>query len=471
MTLVAFINGIVMMAMSALMALTAVLFPDTAHEFTESFVLTGFIGTVVTLASAHSAPDIQPRHIFPLTASVWLLAACCGALPLFLWQMPATDAFFESMSGITTTGSTVLSGLDETPHGILLWRAMLQALGGIGFVVTGVALLPVLKVGGMQLFRSESSEQGEKELANSARFALATLAVYGVLMGGCFLAYLAGGMSVFDATVHAMTTLSTGGYSNYDASFGHFDSAFLQYAATGFMALGGVPFAWYIRAVLKRRYGSEQIGRYLQFLAAVIALLTVWLVLTSDVPPETAFRHVAFSVVSVVTTTGYASVDYTTWGAFAVTVFFMITAVGGCTGSTSGGAKMMRWVVFFRIARREIRQIRMPHAVDVARYDGRPIGPDVAAGVTTFFTLYFFTVFLLAIALNLIGLDFLTALSGSLTAVANVGPGVGGIIGPSGNFASLGDGAKMLISGGMYLGRLELMTVLVLFTPAYWRAF
>ena len=218
--------------------------------------------------------------------------------------MPATDAFFESMSGITTTGSTVLSGLDETPHGILLWRAMLQALGGIGFVVTGVALLPVLKVGGMQLFRSESSEQGEKELANSARFALATLAVYGALMGGCFLAYLAGGMSVFDATVHAMTTLSTGGYSNYDASFGHFDSAFLQYAATGFMALGGVPFAWYIRAVLKRRYGSEQIGRYLQFLAAVIALLTVWLVLTTDVPPETAFRQVAFSVVSVVTTTG-----------------------------------------------------------------------------------------------------------------------------------------------------------------------
>ena len=471
MTFVAFINGIVMMAISALMALTALLFPDTAHEFTESFVLTGFIGTVLTVAAAHPDLDMRPKHIFPLTASVWLLAAGCGALPLFLWQMSATDAFFEAMSGITTTGSTVMSGLDATPRGILFWRAMLQALGGIGFVVTGVALLPILKVGGMQLFRSESSEQGEKELANAARFALATLTVYGALMGGCFLAYVAGGMSIFDAVVHAMTTLSTGGYSNYDASFGHFDSAFLQYAATLFMLLGGVPFAWYIRAALKRRYASEQIGRYLQFLAGVIALLTLWLVTTSNMPVEEAFRQVAFSVVSVVTTTGYASVDYTTWGAFAVAVFFMITAVGGCTGSTAGGAKMMRWVVFFRVARREIRLVRTPHVVDVARYDGRPIQPDVVAGVTTFFTLYFFTVFLLAIALNLIGLDFLTALSGSLTAVANVGPGVGDIIGPSGNFAALGDGAKLLISGGMYLGRLELMTVLVLFTPAYWRAF
>lgn len=471
MTFVAFINGIVMMAMSALMALTAVLFPGTAQEFTEGFVLTGFLGTVVTIASAHPRLDLRPRHIFPLTASVWLLAALCGALPLYLWQMTGPDAFFEAMSGITTTGSTVMSGLDRTPKGILFWRALLQALGGIGFVVTGVALLPVLKVGGMQLFRTESSELGEKELANAARFALATLVVYGALMGGCFLAYIVGGMSVFDAIVHAMTTLSTGGYSNYDASFGHFDSAFLQYAATLFMLLGGLPFAWYIRAILKRRYSSEQIGRYLQFLAGVIALLTLWLVVTSHLPVEVAFRQVAFNVVSVVTTTGFATVDYTAWGSFAVAVFFAITAVGGCTGSTSGGAKMMRWVVFFRTARQEIRRIRLPHAVGVARYDGRPIGADVVAGVTTFFTLYFGTVFALAIALNLIGLDFLTALSGALTAVANVGPGVGGIIGPAGNFAPLGDGAKMLISGGMYLGRLELMTVLVMLTPAYWRAF
>ncbi len=471
MNFVAFINGIVMMAISALMALTAVLFPTTAHEFTEAFVLTGFLGAVVTLAAADPAPELRPRHIFPLTASVWLVAALCGALPLFLWRMPAADAFFEAMSGVTTTGSTVLSGLDATPHGILFWRAMLQALGGIGFVVTGVALLPVLKVGGMQLFRTESSEQGEKELANAARFALATLNVYAVLMACCFLVYLLGGMSVFDAAVHAMTTLSTGGYSNYDASFGHFESAFLQYASTAFMLLAGFPFAWYIRAVLKRQFGSEQIGRYLQVVGAVIAVLTLWLVTTSGREVEPAFREVAFSVVSVITTTGYAVSDYTTWGSFAVAVFFAITAIGACTGSTSGGAKMMRWVVFLRLARREIRLVRMPHAVAAARYEGRPIQIDVIAGVTTFFTLYFGTVAVLAIALDLIGLDFLTALSGALTAVANVGPGVGGVIGPAGNFAPLGDGAKLLISAGMYLGRLEMMTVLVLLTPAYWRDF
>jgi len=471
MVFVAFINGIVMIAISGLMGLTALLFADTARDFAESFVLTGFIGVVIALASAQPHPELRPRHIFPLTASVWLVAALCGALPLFLWQMSATDAFFEAMSGVTTTGSTVLSGLDAAPRGILFWRAVLQALGGIGFVVAGVALLPVLKVGGMQLFRSESSEQGEKELANAARFAMATLMVYAALMVCCFAVYLLGGMSLFDATVHAMTTLSTGGYSNYDASFGHFDSPFLQYAATVFMLLAGIPFAWYIRAALRRQFASEQIRRYLQFLGGVVAVLTLWLTMRTGTAVEPAFREVAFNVVSVVTTTGYALSDYTLWGPFAVAVFFAITAVGGCTGSTSGGAKMMRWVVFFRIVRREIQLVRMPHAVAVARYEGRPIQTDVITGVTTFFTLYFGTVGVLAIALDMMGLDFLTALSGALTAVANVGPGVGAVIGPAGNFAPLSDGAKTLIAAGMYLGRLEMMTVLVLITPAYWRSF
>lgn len=471
MTFVAFINGIVMVAMAALMGLNAILFPETAPVFAKAFVLTGLLGVLVAIASAHPHGTLRPSHGFLLTASVWMTASVCGALPLLFWQLSPVDAFFESMSGITTTGSTVMSGLDTTPKSILLWRALLQAIGGIGFVVTGVALLPFLKVGGMQLFRTESSELGEKEFASAARFALATLTAYGVLMGACFVLYFAEGMSFFDAAVHAMTTLSSGGYSNYDASFGHFESPRLQYTATVFMLLGGLPFAWYIRVVLKGRLASEQIATLLTFVAGMTAILTLWLVMTSDKPLEPAFREVAFNVVSVITTTGYASTDYTTWGSFAVAVFLALTAVGACTGSTSGGAKIMRWIVFFRLTRTEVRRIGSPNAVLVARYEGRPLGPDVISGVTTFFTLYFGTMLVLAIALNLFGLDFLTSISGALTAVANVGPGVGTVIGPAGNFASLSDGAKFLLSIGMYLGRLELMTVLVLFTPIYWDSF
>lgn len=471
MAIVAFINGIAMVAMAALMGLDAILFPDTGADFAEAFALTGLVGALIAIASAHPRGQLRRSHGFLLTASVWMTAALCGALPLLLWQLSPIDAFFESMSGLTTTGSTVMSELDSTPKGILLWRAELQAVGGIGFVVTGVALLPALKVGGMQLFRTESSEQGEKEFANAARFALATLTAYGVLMGICLILYAAGGMSVFDAAVHAMTTLSTGGYSNYDSSFGHFDSAYLQYTATLFMFLGGLPFAWYLRAILKGRLASEQISMFAKFVAGATAILTLWLILTSHKPFEPAFREVVFNVVSVVTTTGYATVDYTAWGAFPIAVFLALTAVGACTGSTSGGAKIMRWIVFFRLTRAEVRRIQLPNAVLVARYEGRPLGPDVAAGVSTFFTLYFGTIVILAVALNLLGLDFLTSISGALTAVANVGPGVGDIIGPAGNFATLSDSAKLLLTAGMYLGRLELMTVLVLFTPAYWNSF
>lgn len=466
---VIFVNGAVLLALAAMMGLIALLYQDTSAIFGEAALIVGLCGGLVMIANGRPDTGLRPVHAFLLTSSVWIGAAGAGAVPLALYGLSPTDAFFEAMSGITTTGSTVMSGLDATPRGILLWRAMLQAVGGIGFIVTGVALLPILKVGGMQLFRTESSEKGEKELANAARFALATVIAYAALMGLCGLLYAVGGMSPFDAITHAMTTLSTGGYSNYDASFGHFDSAFLQYTATLFMLLGGLPFAWYIRAAVKGRFASEQVGHLLAFVLGISLLLTIWLVGTSGKPIGTAFREVVFNVVSVVTTTGYATTDYTAWGSFSVAVFFALTAVGGCTGSTSGGAKMMRWIVFFRLSAKQIRAVHAPYAVFVARYEGRRIEDDVISGVVTFFTLYFGTIGVLAVALAMVGLDMQTALSGALTAVANVGPGVGSVIGPAGNFQSLNDAATLLLSVGMFLGRLELLTVFVLFTPLFWR--
>ncbi|WHZ38194.1 TrkH family potassium uptake protein [Sagittula sp. MA-2] len=466
---VIFVNGAVMLALAVFMGLTALLFRDTGAVFGVAALTVGLVGGLVMIANGKPDGGLKPLHAFLLTSSVWIVAATAGAVPLAVWGMSPVDALFESMSGITTTGSTVMTGLDTTPRGILFWRAVLQALGGIGFIVTGVALLPILKVGGMQLFRTESSEKGEKELANAARFAGATVTAYGFLMGLCAILYGIGGMSPFDALTHAMTTLSTGGYSTYDASFGHFDSAFLEYTATLFMLLGGLPFAWYIRVALKGRVASEQVTHLVIFVLGISVLLTIWLVSVSEKPLETAFREVVFNVVSVVTTTGYATADYTTWGTFSVAVFFALTAVGGCTGSTAGGAKMMRWIVFFRLSATQIRTVHSPHAVIVARYEGRRIEDDVVSGVVTFFTFYFGTIGLLAVALALVGLDMETAVGGALTSVANVGPGVGGIIGPAGNFQPLNDAAKLILAFGMFLGRLELLTVFVLFTPLFWR--
>ncbi len=469
MNLILFFNGMVLVASAVLMGGVALMFRTTADLFVTSGLVAGVLGGVLAIVGWAGPSGFRRRHIFVLTATSWITAAIAGGLPLWMWGMSATDSFFESMSGLTTTGSTVMSGLDTTTHGILFWRALLQWVGGVGIIVTGMAILPILKVNGMQLFRSESSESGEKELKSAASFAAATAWVYFLLSVACVIAYMAGGMSVFDAVTHAMATLSTGGYSTHDASMGYFDSSFIQWSAILFMILGGMPFAWFIRAYNRRIFSSEQLRVYLPGLALVVLVLTFWRVATSDSAPLDALREVAFSVVSVVTTTGFAVTDYTTWGTLAVTAFFFLTAIGGCTGSTAGGIKIMRWIISAKAIFTSARSIQYPHGVFTARYEGRVIETEVLDGVIGFFTMFFLSVAGITFALNFIGLDLETSLSGALTALMNVGPGIGDVIGPSGNFASLPDAAKWVLSFGMFLGRLEIMTVLILLTPGLWQ--
>lgn len=470
MNVVIFVNGAAIGFTALLMALNAALFPATAGVFLEAAVLAGAIGGFAMLATRGRLSGFDRLHGFLLTTSLWLFAALAGALPLWLWGLSPVDAVFEAMSGITTTGSTVMSGLDTTPRGILFWRAVLQLFGGVGFVVTAMALLPFLRVGGMQLYRTESSEKGEKEVRSAAGYALATLVIYLGLVALAGLTYWAGGMGPFDAITHAMTTLATGGYSNYDASFGHFTEPFLHWAATLFMFAGGMPFVWYLRVYTRRTLRSEQVRVYLLTALGFIAVLTFWLTISNEMPVLDAARLVAFNVVSVMTTTGYATTDYLAWGPVFAVAFFVITAVGGCTGSTAGGAKMMRWVILFRALKARVRAIHVPHGVFATRYEGRPVSDDVLSGVMVFFFFYAVTVGLVAIVLSLQGLDTITALSASLTAVANVGPGISEIVGPSGNFASLPDLAKSVLVFAMYAGRLEMLTLFVLLTPAFWRA-
>ncbi len=468
MTFVVFTNGVLLLGMGGLMALNALLFPATRLIFVESATLTAMVGALVCISTTNRRGEMTRLHSFLLTGSTWITAASVGALPLWLWGLSLPDAFFEAMSGITTTGSTVMTGLDDTDRGILLWRAVLQWIGGVGFIVAGIALLPIMRVGGMQLFQTESSEKGEKQFASAARFASATIWVYLFLTVACTMAYIFGGMTAFEAVAHALATISTGGYSTSDSSFGLFESAYLQWMGTLFMLAGALPFAWYIRALNRRVVRSEQVEALFATMLVVILALTAWRVVTGGTPLLATLRLVAFNVVSVVTTTGFATTDYTDWGAFAAAAFVCLTAMGGCTGSTSGGAKMMRWIVLMRSAKAQIGKIRQPHGIFPIRYETRTINSDVLSGVITFFVFYFATVMGLAFALSLFSLDMTTSLTGALTAVANVGPGVGEIIGPAGNFSSLPDGAKLLLSLGMYAGRLEMLTVYILLLPSFW---
>jgi trk system potassium uptake protein TrkH len=442
--------------------------------FAVSAAATVFAGTALVLSTQRARFHLTLQQGFMLTTGVWISSALAGALPFLFSQldMNLADAFFEAMSGITTTGSTVIAGLDKAPPGILLWRGILQAFGGIGFIAVGLAMLPFLKVGGMQLFRLESSERSDKAVPQAKRFATLLVLVYLAAILACALALNLAGMTPFEAIVHAMTTLSTGGFSTSDASVGHFASPLIDGIITVFMIVGCLPFILYIRLVQGRPeylWRDAQVRSFLRFVFWVILGLSFWLWLVRDFPLAHALRLSAFNVTSVVSTTGFVTDDYSLWGEFAVIVFFLLTFVGGCTGSTAGGLKAFRFDLLGLALRVYTRRLIFPHGTFVATYNGRTVTDDVFAGVLMFMGVYFITVAVTSVFLALTGLDALTCLSGAATAVGNVGPGLGPIIGPAGNFTPLPDFAKWVLSIAMLLGRLELFTVLALFSRRFWR--
>lgn len=417
------------------------------------------------------------RQAFLLTPLSWFSVAALSAVPLYLSPFGATsgdvtNAFFEAMSGITTTGSTVISDLESAPPGLLTWRALLQWMGGIGIIAIAIAVLPALGIGGMQLFRTESSDRSEKVLPKVRQIAAAIGSVY---LGITILAattYWLQGMTVFDAILHSLTSISTGGYSTSDNSFGNWEANGIQWTGALFMLAGGIPFVLYVRLLAgdKRALFDSQVRHFVMFLAAVIVLLGTALLLLGTYDVEAAYRYATFNVISVVTTTGYATTDYSLWGNAAVALFFGLTFIGGCTGSTSGGIKIFRFEVMYVMLKAHFRQLLYPSGVVAKSYDGRPLGDDVVSSVVVFFAVFFAAYSALTIALMAMGLDFLTSASGAVTALANVGPGLGDTIGPAGNFSTLPDLAKWLLSFGMILGRLELFTVLILFYPRFWRS-
>lgn len=444
--------------------------------FAVAAAVTVFVG--VGLAFAYRPQrntQLTLRQTFVLTSVSWIALATFGALPFAFSNLPIsfTDAIFESMSGLTTTGSTVLSGLDAAPVGILLWRAMLHWAGGIGIVVTAVAVLPYLRIGGMQLFRSESSDLSEKVVPRLSQMTGEILVVYLALTGLCGVFLWLAGMTPFEATAHAMSTLSTGGFSTADASIGYFNSAAIEAVIIVFMLAGGITFTLYLRslhddpAVLWR---NSQVRWFLGLVVIATGAIAAWQVLVNDVALATAVRSSLFNVVSIITTTGFASADYSQWGNFPVVLLYFLTFVGSCTGSTSGGLKIFRLQVLSALTIALIRRTLHPHGMFQPTYEGRVISEAVGLSVMGFFFLFGISFAVLALLLSLCGLDLVTSISGAATAIANVGPGFGEVIGPAGNFASLPDAAKLLLAAGMLLGRLELLTVLILFSPDFWRA-
>jgi trk/ktr system potassium uptake protein len=463
------IVGMLLGGLSAAMFIPALFDPRDADPFLLAAALTAFAAGGLYLSCRGRGYEIRRREAYLLTSGAWIALSVFAALPFVFSGLGVTDAVFESVSGLTTTGSTVLSGLDDLSPALLLWRALLQWAGGIGIIVTSIAILPLLRVGGMQLFRTESSDQSEKEMPRATMVAGTTLWVYAGLSVACAAAYWAAGMSGFDAVTHAMTTVSTGGYSTHDSSMGFFNSPLIYWIGAVFMLAGGLPFVLYMRVVRKGSFASVQARSLLIFLLVVIAVLTIWRLSSAEIPLFEALTQVTFHVVSIVTTTGYATEDYTTWGAFAVVLFFFLTFSGGCTGSTSGGLKIMRFIVLFKMIRIQFRSIVFPHGVFAVKYENELLKNDVKESVGVFIFMFLSSVFVLALLLQIDGLDFATSVSGAVTAIANVGPGIGSTIGPAGNFATLPDVAKWLLAIGMLFGRLEFLTLLVLLTPTYWR--
>ena len=446
---------------------------DDLGAFGWSSLITLATGLALVIPGRPERVHLRPRDMYFLTTASWVVVCLFAALPMVLiHHISYTDALFETMSGITATGSTVLVNLDSASPGLLVWRSMLQWLGGIGFIGMAVAILPLLRVGGMRLFQSESSEWGDKVMPRSHMVAKYFLAIYlGLTLLG-FLAYWAAGMSPFDAFNHSMTSISTGGYSTSDASLGHWQQSSVHWVAVVLMICGGLPFALFVatlRGNFKALYRDHQVRGFLGFLVITCFSLGTWLWFNSTHNWSDAMRIATVSVTSIVTGTGYVINDYSLWSSFAVMVFFYLMFVGGCSGSTSGGMKVFRFQVAFVLLKANLQQLVHPRAVIKQQYNGHNLDDDIVRSLITFSYFFTITIGVIALGLAFTGLGWMTSLTGAATAVCNVGPGLGPIIGPTGNFSSLSDMAKWLLTAGMLLGRLEVLTVLVLLTKAFWK--
>ena len=441
-------------------------------SFFGSSIVTIIFGTLFFLSNLDHDKRLNLQQAFLLTALSWLSIAIFGSLPFVFSnvEFSFTNAFFESMSGITTTGSTIIPNLESIPKGILLWRAILQWLGGIGIIVMAITLMPIMNVGGMQLFQISNNDSSEKILPKSKEIALRLIYIYSGLTALCALSYKILGMNIFDSLTHSMTTIATGGFSNYNDSIGFFNSVSIEISAMIFIILGSLPFIAYIKFLSgnnKILISDVQIKTFLKIIIFSIIILSIYLSFNN--PNQINLRSIFFNVISILTGTGYVNAQYDNWGSFPIILFLALMFIGGCAGSTTCGIKIFRIQILYSFIVNQLKKIIYPKGIFVLKYDQNPVDNKFISSIISFIYLYLIIFFIITALLSLSGLDFITAISGAATSISNVGPGLGSIIGPNGNFSSLPDISKWILTLGMILGRLELFAILVLFLPSFWR--
>ena len=448
------------------------LYKELDSSFFGASIITIVFGTLFFLSNLDHDKRLNLQQAFLLTALSWVSIAVFGSLPFFFSgeNFSFTNAFFESMSGITTTGSTIIANLESMPKGVLFWRAILQWLGGIGVVVMAITLMPIMNVGGMQLFKISSNDTSEKILPKSKEIALRLIYIYTFLTLICAISYKILGMNIFDSLTHSMTTIATGGFSNYNDSIGFFNSFLIEISAMIFIILGSLPFIIYIKFLNGDRkifFSDIQIKTFLKIIFISIFILSIYLFLNDN--SNFNLRSILFNVISILTGTGYVNAQFDNWGGFPLFLFIILMFIGGCAGSTTCGIKIFRIQILYSFISNQLKKIIYPKGIFVLKYNQNPVDNKFIASVISFIYLYFVVFFIITALLSLSGLDFITSISGAATSISNVGPGLGSTIGPNGNFSPLPDVSKWILSLGMILGRLELFAILVLFLPSFWR--
>ena len=447
-------------------------YSEIDSSFFGSSIVTIIFGTLFFLSNLDHDKKLNLQQAFLLTALSWISIAIFGSLPFVFSsiELSITDSFFESMSGITTTGSTIISDLENAPKGLLLWRAILQWLGGIGIIVMAITLMPIMNVGGMQLFKISSNDSSEKILPKSKEIALRLIYIYSGLTGLCAITYWIFGMGKFDSLTHSMTTIATGGFSNYNESIGYFNSLPIEISSMFFIILGSIPFIAYIKFISGNKkifLNDIQIKTFLKIIIFTVIILSIYLLFSNH--ENFSLRSIFFNTISILSGTGYVNAEFDRWGSFPITLFLALMFIGGCAGSTACGVKIFRIQILYLFILNQLKKIIYPKGVFVIKYDQSAVDEKFIASIISFIYFYIVIFFILTTLLSLTGLDFITAISGAATSISNVGPGLGPIIGPNGDFSSLPDLSKWILTVGMILGRLELFAILVLFLPSFWK--
>ena len=451
-----------------------IIFGELNSSFISASLITIIFGTLFLLSNLDQDKKLNLQHAFLLTALSWISVAIFGSLPFIFsdLNLSITDSFFESMSGITTTGSTIITDLNSTPKAILLWRAILQWLGGIGIIVMAITLMPLMNVGGMQLLKISSTDGSEKILPKTKEISIRLIIIYIALTFLCALFYKIFGMKFFDSLTHSMTTIATGGFSNYNDSIGHFNNFKIEMTSMIFIILGSIPFIAYIKYLSGTKnifITDTQIKSFIKIIFFSILILFLYLVIFNKSFSEISLRSISFNVISILTGTGYVTQNFDSWGNFPLIYFLILMFIGGCAGSTTCGIKIFRVQILYLFIKNQLKKIIYPRGIFIIKYDNNNVNEKFMASIISFIYLYIVIFFVIAALLSLSGLDFTTSISGAATSISNVGPGLGELIGPNGNFSQLPNFSKWVLSFGMILGRLELFAILVLFLPSFWQ--